>query len=34
MNSRAELIQAVEDFNAGKFGHIPPDALMPHTAGS
>ena len=30
MNSKAELIQAMEDFNAGKFGAIPPDALMPH----
>jgi hypothetical protein len=26
------LIQALEDFQAGKFGSIPPDALMPHTA--
>jgi redox-sensitive bicupin YhaK (pirin superfamily) len=33
MNSKAELIEAVEDFNAGKFGTIPPNALMPHTAG-
>ncbi len=31
MNSKSELIQALEDFNAGKFGTIPPDALMPHT---
>jgi redox-sensitive bicupin YhaK (pirin superfamily) len=31
MNSKAELVQALEDFNAGKFGAIPPDALMPHT---
>jgi redox-sensitive bicupin YhaK (pirin superfamily) len=30
MNSKSELIQAVEDFNAGKFGTIPPNALMPH----
>ncbi|XTP34819.1 pirin family protein [Mycobacterium sp. TJFP1] len=30
MNSKSELIQAVEDFEAGKFGVIPPDALMPH----
>ena len=30
MNSKAELIQAMEDFNAGRFGAIPPDALMPH----
>lgn len=33
MNSRAELIQALEDYQAGKFGHIPPNALMPHRAG-
>jgi quercetin 2,3-dioxygenase len=32
MNSKAELIQALEDYNAGKFGTIPPNALMPHTA--
>ncbi|HVF76081.1 MAG TPA: pirin family protein [Acidimicrobiales bacterium] len=32
MNTRAELIQAVEDFQSGRFGVIPPDALMPHTA--
>ncbi|MBB2988931.1 hypothetical protein FHR72_000388 [Mycolicibacterium iranicum] len=30
MNSKSELIQAVEDFQAGKFGTVPPDALMPH----
>lgn len=30
MNSKSELIQAVEDFNAGRFGVIPPNALMPH----
>jgi quercetin 2,3-dioxygenase len=33
MTSKAELIQAVEDFAAGKFGSIPPDGLMPHTPG-
>ncbi|AQA03478.1 pirin [Mycobacterium sp. MS1601] len=30
MNSKAELIQALEDYNAGRFGVIPPNALMPH----
>ena len=34
MNSKSELIQAVEDFNAGKFGAIPPNALMPHRPGA
>ncbi|GBG37910.1 pirin family protein [Mycobacterium montefiorense] len=33
MNSRAELIEALEDYQAGKFGNIPPNALMPHHAG-
>jgi quercetin 2,3-dioxygenase len=31
MNTKAELVQAVEDFQAGRLGVIPPDALMPHT---
>ncbi|MCX6469069.1 MAG: pirin family protein [Corynebacteriales bacterium] len=31
MNTKSEVIAAIEDFNAGKFGVIPPDALMPHT---
>jgi quercetin 2,3-dioxygenase len=30
MNSKAELVQALEDYQAGKFGTIPPDGLMPH----
>jgi redox-sensitive bicupin YhaK (pirin superfamily) len=34
MNTRAELVQAVEDFQAGRLGVIPADAIMPHTAGS
>ena len=31
MNSRAQLQQAVADYQSGRFGQIPPDALMPHT---
>ncbi|OBF26879.1 pirin [Mycobacterium sp. ACS1612] len=30
MNSKSELIEAMEDFQAGKFGVVPPNALMPH----
>lgn len=30
MNSKMELVQALEDYQAGKFGHIPANALMPH----
>ena len=30
MNTRAEIGQALEDFEAGLFGTIPPNALMPH----
>lgn len=30
MNSRAQLQQAVEDFQAGKFGQVPPGALQPY----
>ncbi len=33
MNSKPELVAAVEDYQAGKFGAIPPDALMPHQYG-
>jgi redox-sensitive bicupin YhaK (pirin superfamily) len=30
MNTRAELVQAVEDFNAGRLGTIPEDGLRPY----
>jgi redox-sensitive bicupin YhaK (pirin superfamily) len=30
MNSKAELIKAIEDFEAGKFGQLPPNALLPN----
>ncbi|MGA3221334.1 MAG: pirin family protein [Acidimicrobiales bacterium] len=30
MNTRDEIMQALEDFEAGRLGHIPPNALMPH----
>lgn len=30
MNTRLEVMQALEDFQAGRFGTIPPNALMPH----
>lgn len=33
MNTRAEVLQALDDFNAGRFGSLPPDALMPHRVG-
>jgi len=34
MNTRQELQQAVEDFQSGRFGQVPANALMPHVAGS
>jgi quercetin 2,3-dioxygenase len=30
MNSRDELVQAVEDYQSGRLGVIPPNAIMPH----
>jgi redox-sensitive bicupin YhaK (pirin superfamily) len=30
MNTRAEIAQAMDDFEAGRLGRIPPNALMPH----
>jgi redox-sensitive bicupin YhaK (pirin superfamily) len=31
MNTKAELIQAIEDFQSGRLGVVPENALMPHT---
>lgn len=33
MNTRAEVIEALEDYQSGKFRSIPPNALMPHRGG-
>ena len=33
MNTRAELVQAVEDFQAGRLGTIPEDGLRPYRRG-
>ena len=30
MNTKAELVQAMDDFRAGRLGVVPPHALMPH----
>ena len=30
MNTRDEIMQALEDFEAGRLGQVPPNALMPH----
>ncbi len=32
MNTRAEIVQALEDYQKGRLGVIPPGALMPHVA--
>ena len=32
MNSKEEVIQAFEDYQAGRFGHIPANAIQPHRA--
>lgn len=33
MNTKAEVIQAIEDYEAGKFRNIPANALRPHRGG-
>jgi redox-sensitive bicupin YhaK (pirin superfamily) len=30
MSTREEVIQAMEDYQKGRFGHIPVNAIMPH----
>src|SRR5215469_13098569 len=30
MNTREELVQALEDYQAGRLGVVPPNAIMPH----
>jgi hypothetical protein len=30
MNTRVELQQALDDYQGGRLGVIPPDAIMPH----
>ncbi|HVA52357.1 MAG TPA: pirin family protein [Acidimicrobiales bacterium] len=30
MNTRAEIVEALQDFEAGRLGVVPPNALMPH----
>ncbi|HEY7051839.1 MAG TPA: pirin family protein [Mycobacterium sp.] len=32
MNAKSEIIEALEDYQAGRFGRVPPGALMPHHA--
>jgi redox-sensitive bicupin YhaK (pirin superfamily) len=34
MNTRDEIMTAIEDYNAGRLGTIPADALMPHVVKS
>jgi hypothetical protein len=33
MNTKSEIVQALDDFQAGKLGVIPPNALMPYHGG-
>ena len=32
MNTKAEIVQAMDDFNAGRLGPIPEDGLHPYRA--
>ena len=32
MNTKQQLIEAIEDYQAGRLGVIPENALMPHTS--
>lgn len=32
MSTRQEVIEAFEDYQSGRFGHIPPNAIQPHRA--
>jgi hypothetical protein len=34
MNTRAEVLQALEDFQAGRLGTVPAGALMPYAGRS
>ncbi|MEY4322363.1 MAG: hypothetical protein RL410_144 [Actinomycetota bacterium] len=33
MSTRDEVVEAYEDFQKGRFGHIPPNAIQPHRPG-
>jgi len=33
MNSKSDVARALEDYHAGRFGTIPPNALRPHRVG-
>jgi hypothetical protein len=30
MSTKSEVIEAFEDFQAGRFGHIPAEEIQPH----
>jgi redox-sensitive bicupin YhaK (pirin superfamily) len=34
MSSKAEIVEAFEDFQAGRFGRVPADAIQPHRPGA